>query len=230
MSIHGSPQTPGRGSPEQCALGRPVVCEFLTLCRTDCTTGVQVIWRVCSFKVGQGNKEGPSTEAAVGESSGRALQKPPRKEVRAGWALVSSLERQRKGFGDRFRYLGREEQLLPDAPLIASLLGALRVQESSRLRKERSELAPERVPHGAFNLEVLYLFQQLKPQGRSQRRILVDYSSVFQVFIFLFLFFVNNMLMCQNECTEGPESLSGSFASILDLFGCNCVFVCSLFS
>ena len=45
-----------------------------------------------------------------------------------GGASVSSLESQRiGGLGDRFRGLAWDELLLPTAPLVASLVGTLRV-------------------------------------------------------------------------------------------------------
>ena len=76
-------------SPERACLGPAVVCGFLTSCRKDFTTGVQVAMKMHLLKLGTVKQEGLSMEEVPGE--------------RRRCCLSSLGSRRKKAFGDRFR-------------------------------------------------------------------------------------------------------------------------------
>ena len=98
---------------------------------------VQVILSVHLLKLETVEQGGLRIEEATGESLGGvalALQKRCREEVSQGRAAVSSMESQRKwGHRHRVRGFALDKLPLPAALLVASLMGALQVQEEAHI-------------------------------------------------------------------------------------------------
>ena len=89
LALNSQPTVAGQGfGPKPVCLGPVVVCGFLTWCRKDFTTRVQVTVRIHLLKLGQWNKGGIGIEEATGE---------PRQES------------EKRGLGDRFRGLALDK-------------------------------------------------------------------------------------------------------------------------
>ena len=102
----------GPGSKQVC-LGPASSVLFLTLCRKDFTTRVQVIMRVCLLKLGT-VKQGMSEYRRCNRRN-------------LGWAALAHWEVKEKKAWRQVQGLVRDKLLLPIAPLVASLVGTLRV-------------------------------------------------------------------------------------------------------